>query len=187
MNRLLRAVRSRLLLKITIPVAGILFAIIFLWSRYHIEYQQRAAQASLITGADRVANAVKLGLRYAMMLNAREDIQASVDDFARHEEIHGIRILNKAGEVMFASDRAQRGRVLAQESSLCLACHAGPRAATDASPGQRIYADAREGGEHLLRLTSPILNEPGCSAESACHFHGRSEEHTSELQSRVDT
>ena len=171
MNGVLDMLRSRLVLKITLPIAFILLASIFLWSFYHVQYQKEATVENLIMGADRVANTVKLGLHYAMMLNSREDIQQIVSNYGKLGEIRTVRIFNKQGEVMFSSQPGSAHQILTKRELLCQTCHQGSQAKLQPALAEAIYQDSEENGERVLRLVSPILNEQGCSDESGCHFH----------------
>ena len=181
MNRLLGALRSRLIVKIIIPVAAVLFGCIFLWSYYYVGEQERFARENLVREVDRVGDTVQLGLNYAMMLNSREDISAIIRNYGRLSEIRGIRIFNKQGQIMFASAEGDLGQSLALSEPMCQACH------RDASPrrrpalADRIYDDAVVDGEHVLRLVSPILNEKSCSLNTSCHFHQPEEKILGEL------
>ena len=175
MKAFIEALRSRLILKIIFPVAFILFASIFLWSFYHLRYQQDSTAESLITGADRVCSTVKLGLHYAMMLNSREDIQQIVNNYSKLKEIRDIRILNKNGQVMFASNPDNALKLVSRGDPLCQVCHQYLVPKLQPARSEAIYRDAPENGERVLRIVSPILNEQGCSSASGCHFHKASE------------
>jgi len=163
--------RSKLILKIIFPVAFILFGSIFLWSFYHLQYQKNSTVESLITGADRVSNTIKLGLHYAMMLNSREDIQQIVSNYSKLGEIRDVRIINKQGQVMFASAPAEAHRIVHIQDPLCQTCHRYSVPKLEPARAEAIYKDAEDHGERVLRLVSPILNEQGCSSSSGCHYH----------------
>ncbi|MFP5238722.1 MAG: PAS domain S-box protein [Acidobacteriota bacterium] len=171
MRHLFESLKSKLIVKITLPVAFILFASIFLWSFYHVEYQKEATIENVIMGADRVSSTIKLGLHYAMMLNSREDIQAIVNNLSKLREVRNVRIINKQGEVMFASNPEQAHNVVSRRDPLCQACHIYTVPKLKPTLNEAIYKDAQEDGERVLRLVSPIVNEPGCSDASGCHFH----------------
>ena len=166
------SLRNRLIVKIFLPIAFILFSSIFLWSWFSLESQeQKTTIQSLTQGADRVASTVQLGLHYAMRLNSREDTQHIVANYGKLKEIRGIRIINKSGEVMFDSDPEKTHALIPQKDPLCQACHQGQAPKLDPSLAERIYMDSEKNGERVLRLASPILNEPGCSDPAGCHFH----------------
>lgn len=166
--------RTHLTLKIAIPIACILFVCITIWSFYHIRHQQKFAHEHLVGSADRVASTVKLGLHYAMMLNSREDIRAIVDNCGLLPEIRNIRVFNKDSEVMFSTEAREVGNRFSKEEPLCQTCHA-PEPANPAilqpTLSQRLYSEDTIRAETVLRLATPILNAPGCSGPSGCHFH----------------
>lgn len=171
MRGLLDILRNKLIVKITLPIAFILLASIFMWSFYQVEYLKGFAMNNLIIGADRVSTTVKLGLHYAMMLNARQDIQAIVNNCAKLKEIRGVRIINKSGEVMFASNTDQLHAFISQDDPICQTCHQYSTPRLQPALSEAIYEESEGSEERLLRLVSPIQNEQGCSTNSNCHFH----------------
>jgi histidine kinase len=174
---LFKALRSRLLIKITLPIACILFASIFLWSYYHVLYQKNAALDNLVRMADRVSSTIRLGLHYSMMLNSREDIQAIVNSYSKLSDIREVRVINKQGEVKFSSQPSESGQPgqsglpLSTQDPPCLACHRSQPPAIRLAPRDSIYKDSVENGERVLHMVRPIRNEQGCSDPSGCHFH----------------
>jgi len=167
---LLDYIRRRLILKINIPVAAVLMVCISVWAYFHLGVQKRIVTQNIITGAERMSNTVRLGLHYAMMLNSRDDIEAIVQSYGRSQEIRGIRILNKQGEIMFSSRQEETGDRLDQSAALCQACHASAPPLLQPSLQQSIYEEMETAGERVLRMVSPIPNEDGCSA-APCHYH----------------
>jgi len=180
-NKLLDTLRARLIVKIVIPVAGVLFGCIFLWADYYVGEQERFARENLVREVDRVGNTVQLGLNYAMMLNSREDILAIIRNYGRLSEIRGIRIFNKEGLVMFASAAEDVGTRLDMSEPMCQACHRTPAPSLRPALSERIYGDDTVDGEHVLRLVSPILNEESCTLNTSCHFHRAEEKILGEL------
>jgi len=180
-KRLLDTLRSRLLVKIVIPVAAVLFGCIFVWAGYYVGEQERFARENMVREVDRVGNTVRLGLNYAMMLNSREDILAIIRNYGRLSEIRGIRIFNKQGQVMFASAAEEEGRTLDVSDPMCQACHRNSPPSLRPALSGRIYGDNLVEGEHVLRLISPILNEESCYLNTSCHFHRAEEKILGEL------
>ncbi len=170
-----RLAQGRLTLKLSIPIAIVLFGCILIWSFYHIRHQQAFARQSLIVSADRVAHTVKLGLHYAMMLNARDDIRAIVDNCGTLPGIRSIRIYNKQNEIMFATRIGEVGKRVNQSDPLCQSCHSSLPPLLNPSLAHRLYSRGSDSGTDILRLASPILNEPGCSEPDGCHFHKASD------------
>ena len=181
MTGLIGALRSRLIVKIVIPVAAVVFGCIFLWADYYVGEQERFSRENLVREVDRVGDTVELGLNYAMMLNAREDISAIIRNYGRLSEIRGIRIFNKQGQVMFASAAGDVGQTLDMSEPMCQACHHEATPRRKPALADRIYGDGLVDGEHVLRLVSPIYNEKSCSQNTACHFHRPEERILGEL------
>jgi histidine kinase len=172
---ILKALRSRLLIKITLPIACILFTSIFLWSYYHVLYQKDAALENLVRMADRVSSTIRLGLHYSMMLNSREDIQAIVNSYSKLADIRAVRVINKAGEVKFSSQPVQSGLIMSTQDLPCRTCHVSQPPAMRLNPRDAIYKDSIENGARVLHMVRPVRNEPGCSDPSGCHFHSADE------------
>ena len=171
MPHILTFIRSHLSVKIGIPLAVVLFGCIFVWAGFQVAREERFVQNAGIKEADRVLATARLGLDYAMLLNSREDIRAIVANLGRLPEIREIRIINKAGQVMFTS----RGEVppgrLDTGAAPCQVCH--QRTPPQVAPvlDERLYARETVGGEQILRIVGPIANEPGCADPAGCHFH----------------
>ena len=174
-GRAWRAAKRRLTLKLSIPIAIVLFACILVWSFYHIRHQQAFARQNLILSADRVAHTVKLGLHYAMLLNSRSDIRAIVENCGTLPGIRSIRIYNKQNEIMFSTRPSEVGKRVPQSDALCQACHASRPALLNPALDKRVYSREADAGRSILRLASPIQNEPGCSEPAGCHFHEASD------------
>ncbi|MBF0482264.1 MAG: PAS domain S-box protein, partial [Desulfovibrionaceae bacterium] len=175
MGKTLDSLRSRLLVKIVIPVAMVLFACIFLWADFYVGEQERFARTNLIIEVDRVGNTVQLGLNYAMLLNSRDDIKAIIRNYGRLNEIRAIRLLNKQGQVMFSSGDDEAGGTVDQAEPLCQVCHRLAKPSVKPNLTERVYSDAQAGGEHVLRLVSPVFNEESCHQNTDCHFHSAEE------------
>ncbi|WP_300154121.1 ATP-binding protein [Solidesulfovibrio sp.] len=170
-----RLAQGRLTFKLSIPLSIVLFVCILVWSFYHIRHQQEFARQNLIVSADRVAHTVKLGLHYAMMLNSRDDIRAIVENCGTLPGIRAIRIYNKQNEIMFSTRAGETGKRVPQSDPLCQACHSSLPPLLNPSLPRRLYGRSTDAGADVLRLASPILNEPGCSEPAGCHFHKESD------------
>ncbi len=171
------AVRRRLILKIVIPIAGMVFGSIFVWSLYRIEYQERMTWEQFTVNAERIGETIRLGLEHAMLLNARDSIAAIVDDTSELELLHAVRVINKDGRVMFASGEGVAvGETVAMDAALCQSCHASPTPSLTPPLADRLYdSDGPPSRSDLengrFSLTAAIPNQPGCSAAAACHDH----------------
>lgn len=173
LHKAARAIRRRLIWKIVIPIAAVVFVSIFAWSVYHIEYQERFTRDRFIESAQNIGDTILLGLDHAMLLNARESTQAIVENTAQLDQLHAVRVIDKKGRVMFDSGN-RTGNVEPQSSSLCQSCHAESPVPMDRqvykTPDVEAFGDVDAEGA-MLSLVLPIPNEPSCSVSTSCHFH----------------
>jgi histidine kinase len=175
MQRILTLIRSHLSIKIGIPLAVVLFGCIFIWAGFQIAREERFIKSSGIKEADRVLATARLGLDYAMLLNAREDIKAIIANLGRLPEIREIRIINKAGQVMFSSQGDAASEKLDTAAAPCQVCHQQTPPLVSPNLERRLYARGMVDGEPVLRIVGPIANESGCADPAGCHFHGQDE------------
>ncbi|USN99130.1 MAG: HAMP domain-containing protein [Phycisphaeraceae bacterium] len=119
--------------------------------------------------AERCARLIDSATHDGMLLNRLDDVQATLERLGRSPEFTAIRIYDKDGKVVLASDAADRGVRLPMDNERCLACHA-----TGEALGESVLTHA-----NLLvplethdenRCLAVIRNEPSCST-AACHVH----------------
>lgn len=163
-------IRRRLILKINLPIAVVLILGTSLWASFHLSFQERIVTENIIQHAERLSNTIRLGLHYAMMLNSRDDIKMIVNNYSRLGEIRGVRIIDKYSVVMFSSHASEVGTEIDQSSGICQVCHTTSPAILYPTQEQSIYQQAVVNGERVMRMVSPIPNDPGCSGPP-CHYH----------------
>ncbi len=179
-------IQRRLILKIVFPILGMVLVCLFVWVFFHTAYKQQLNREQLLAEADRIGDTIKLGLHYSMLLNSREDIRSIVENYGKLDAIADIRILNKQGEVMFSSRETPEPQKLSKSAPLCQTCHRSAKPPLSPPLEHRIYQSATGGKavppparqtlqSDTLSLVSPIPNEPGCSANTSCHFHSPEE------------
>lgn len=156
--------------KVVAGSGAALFLGVLVLSLGSIRYQREHLHEELAAGGDRLGTTIRLGARYAMMLNARDEINQIISDVARQKDIVSIRIYNKEGVIKFSGDPDEVERRTNIRDEACAACHrtAEPRKWLTLHERTRVFTD--EGGRRLLGSLTPIMNEPGCSGEP-CHFH----------------
>lgn len=101
------------------------------------------------------------GLRHAMLDRDPRLLADLVQRLGREPEVVGVFVLNKKGDVRFASDPALVGSRLSPSDPTCLICHQEP---TRERGETAIYRHAD--GRRVLRNVNPIPNGPECAA---CH------------------
>lgn len=128
----------------------------------------------VLNGGDRLSDTVKRSLRHAMLHDDHEAVSATVRTLAEGQDVAGLRIFNKDGQVQFASDPSVIGNRVPTTDDACKGCHGhgAPVASLDPADRATIYRDA--GGRRLFTLIEPLYNEPDCSS-APCHVHPASQ------------
>ncbi len=151
-------------------VGLILAASISAWAYYNIGHQKERAVENIVQGADRLGNTIRLGVHYAMMINSRDDITQIIRNIGNQEGIKKIRIFNRSGKISYSTRAGEMDHVTNIKEQPCYICHKTDPPALKASLAERTRIFNSPEGERLLRIISPIYNQPGC-ASAACHFH----------------
>ena len=125
---------------------------------------------NIVQGADRLGNTIRLGVHYAMMINSRDDITQIIQNIGNQKEIKKIRIYNRSGKISYSTRAGETDHVTNVKEQPCYVCHKTDPPALKATLAERTRIFESPEGEHLLRIISPIYNQPGC-ASAACHFH----------------
>jgi histidine kinase len=156
----------RLIFWVGLILAGSITA----WAYYNIGHQKQMAVENIVEGADRLGNTIRLGVHYAMMINSRDDITQIIRNMGKQEGIEKIRIYNRSGKISYSTRVGEMDHVKNIKEQPCYICHKTDPPALKASLAERTHIFNSPEGERLLRITSPIYNEPGCAGAS-CHFH----------------
>jgi len=165
-----RFLRASLAVRILVITGITLFVCLGLHAWLSIRYQHSHAARELVAGADRLGQTILLGTRYAMMGNARHELDQIISDVAKQPDIVSIRIYNKAGEIKFSNHPEEIDTRTDIRDTACHACHVTDTPKTSLTVEERIRMF--DDGQGLPRLGSlmPIMNEKGC-AEDVCHAH----------------
>jgi len=140
------------------------------WAYFSIKYQKKKAIDQIITKVNMLSKTIKLGTRYAMMMNSREDIEQIINNMSMQKGIEYIRIFNKKGEIKFSNKTSEINLNANIGSRTCYICHKydPPLDTVGLTERTRIYESPN--GYRVLEIITPIYNEPNCSS-NACHFH----------------
>lgn len=112
-------------------------------------------------------------IRRLMMTRDNEGIKEFIDNLDRdHSVYRDIRLVSHEGQVA-ASSSDPRGTLLRQESRSCRACHGLDDPLEGLRRGSRDEVIELPGGERVVSVVTPILNERGCKT-AACHAHAES-------------
>lgn len=159
-----------LIVRLTLLVGLVLLLSISTWAYFNINYQKKHSFDLMVSDIDRLADMIKLGTNYAMMLNSREDINEIIKNIGRHEEIESIRIYNKEGQIKFSNRKEEINGITNIKADACDICHRTEPPLETVEIGERTRIITSSGNLRLLGIISPIYNESGCSAND-CHFH----------------
>jgi histidine kinase len=122
-----------------------------------------------VAEADRLGTTIKLGTRYAMMINSRDDLNQIITNIGAVKDIQAVRIYNKDGQIKFSNIPSEKDTVTDIKSQACHVCHQSKDPPSDVPLANRTRQFIDQNGQHMLGIISPIHNEPGCS--EGCHFH----------------
>ncbi len=104
-----------------------------------------------------------------MLLNRKEEVQATIQRLAEGPEIAAIRIYDKHGVIAMSARKEEIGERVALDSQTCQSCHR-KGIQRGAAVLERIHLERVDVEPDILRHLSVIENEPRCSA-AACHAH----------------
>ncbi|MDX9788766.1 MAG: PAS domain S-box protein [Desulfobacterales bacterium] len=166
----IKQLSSSFFLKVIMTVGITLFCSLTLWIFLSVRFQRAQTTEHMISSAEKLATTIRLGTRYAMMLNAREDLNQIIRNVSRQEDLKTIRIYNKKGEIKFSSHEGEINRQTNIRAEACDACHRHEPPLSVVDRNRRVRFFTSEEGVRMLGVIAPIYNEPGCSAD-ACHFH----------------
>ncbi|MBU1229775.1 MAG: PAS domain S-box protein [Proteobacteria bacterium] len=171
MRKLWTIIQGSLISKLIVAAGTALVVCVSALSYLAISHQEDVLMAYVVAEADRMGNTIKLGTRYAMMLNAREDLNQIISNVGRQEGILAIRIYNKDGQIKFSNIPEEMDSVTDIKSQACFVCHRSSPPVADVPLDARMRIFDGPNGQRNLGIISPIHNEPGCA--EGCHFHPR--------------
>ena len=109
--------------KLLILVGLSLFLCVSVWAYYNIRYQKKKLMNGIVSNADTLTTAIKLGAHYAMMNNLREDITRIISKFASEKKVKNLRIYNKEGQIKYSNDPGEVDQVTNIKDEACYVCH----------------------------------------------------------------
>ena len=162
--------RHSLVLKIIASVGMILLFAFSAWAYFNLRHYRAKVMSDIVSDCDRLSKAILLGTHYAMMFNARDDVDQIISNLGRLEGLEHVRIYNKAGQIKFSNLRQEHGETTGIETQACIICHRGDPPQDYIPLNRRKRIVIHENGGRSLGVISAIYNEPGCSAGD-CHAH----------------
>jgi two-component system NtrC family sensor kinase len=165
MKRRFRHIGTRLILSTAVMIA----LLVGMFSVATIMLHRGDLMYHVQEHAQRLSAIVQRALYYSMMKYDRENIEETIAQIGKEETIEKVRIFNKSGEIVYASDPGEVGTVVPQSEEGCVQCHAHQTPAVELRPEER-WRILDKDGSRSFSVVTPIYNEPSCSLD-ACHQH----------------
>jgi len=166
----IKSLWNSLVFKIILSVGAILLIVITAWAFFNIHHHKKMIMDDIVRNCDQLSRAIRLGTHYAMMFNAREDINQIITNIGKLEGLEHIRIYDKTGQIKFSNIPSEVGVTTGIKAEACDICHRvdPPLSSLPLENRKRIFVT--ENHKRAIGMISPILNEQGC-ATSDCHAH----------------
>ncbi len=159
--------------KLILTVGGATISIILILSYITFKSQHKAMIQLLEQNANQISETIKSGTKYDMLLNQREHTYQIIETIGKQQGIEKIRIFNKAGEIIYSTDKAEVHQMVDKKAESCYACHeAGePLEKLTIPERTRIFSSGKR--QRSLGIINPIYNERSCWQSEYCHAHNR--------------
>ena len=166
----IRIVYQKISTRLFIILILVLVILFSFYTYFIINTQTNYSMQNVIASADRASNLIKSSTRYSMLLNRKEDVHQIINTLGKITGFDGIRIYNKAGEVIFSTNETEMGQKVNMNAEACNICHRedSDEVSSTSELATRIFESPN--GYRVLGLIHPIKNEPDCS-NASCHAH----------------
>ena len=162
-------IKKSLSLKLILTAGVSLVLSVAALSYFAISHQESMLMRYAVDEVDRLGTTIKLGTRYAMMLNSRDDLDQIITNIGQQDGIEALRIYDGEGTIKFSNNHKELETTVSISDQACQACHQHTPPPEEVPLTARTRIFQGENGQRMLGLITPVLNEPGC--EEVCHFH----------------
>ena len=161
--------------KLTTAVILTVLLIIGVFAYFNIRTHSRSLLAEVERHAVQVSQTVKSSTEYDMLMDDPDRIHETIKRLGREESIERIRIMNKAGKIIYSSDPQEIKTKVDSSAESCIRCHSvePPLERLEMKARTRVF---RRPGDscRMLGVITPIYNQDACwTAE--CHEHPKSQ------------
>lgn len=148
---------------------------ISIFAYFNVRSDTRNLLAEVERHANQLSEAVKSSTEYDMLLNQTERIYDTIKRLGNQQSIRRIRVMNKAGEVIYSSDAEEIGKMVDKSAESCYKCHSAdrPLERLKMKERSRVFRLPHE-SSRILGIINPIYNAPSCWTAS-CHAHPKSQ------------
>lgn len=117
-----------------------------------------------------LADTVIKSTHYSMLKADQESMHRIVANIGSQDGVEHIRIFNRNGVISYSKEPGELKKAVDKKSAGCIGCHAGPVPIQTLGRMEQARRFVNNRGVPVIAITSPIYNEPACSA-AACHVH----------------
>jgi two-component system NtrC family sensor kinase len=166
---------QKLGLKLTVAVGVIVLVTISIFAYFNSRSDNQSLLAEVERHANQLSEAVKSSTEFDMLLNQRERVRETIMRMGTQSSINRIRIMNKAGAIIYSSDTVEIGKMVDKNAEACTMCHSAgqPLQRVDVKDRTRVFR-VHPDSARTLGIINPIYNTRSCS-EAACHAHPSSQ------------
>jgi len=161
---------NRLSAKLIVSISVILIIIFAVYTYVQVTNLDEYLTRNSFKHAYNVSDVIKKSTRYSMLLNRREDVHQIINTIGKEEDVRGIRIYNKLGEIIFSTDSTELNKTVDVTAEACIVCHNSKTPLSKLRKEDKIRIFTAKNNERVLGLINPIYNERDCSSGD-CHAH----------------
>jgi len=125
----------------------------------------------LLLNGSQVTDLLIRSTQHSMLRNDKGEVQEILSAVGTDPGIEGLRIINKSGDVTFATRRTEIGQRLDMMCEDCKLCHDHNGLVTaKGQQGNAHHIYTKPNGDRVLSLSTVIMNSRQCS-DASCHAH----------------
>ncbi len=161
--------------KLSLAVAISTILIIGIYGVITVNEQNNILVTVIERQANRLSETVKNSLRYEMLINQRDHVDRIVQSIVKEPLIRDVRVFNKEGLIIYASNESDEGKMVDRHGEQCYACHAADKPLERLSITERTRLFKLDpDSSRILGIINPVYNEPSCW-QSDCHAHAENQ------------
>jgi two-component system, NtrC family, sensor kinase len=164
-----KTVRLNLISKLAIATGLVLLSTMALFAYLNFNNLKDLLLQEAISDADKISETIIRSTHNQMLRDDRPLYYSTIAEIGSQRGVKRIRLINKAGRVIFSTEEAETGTLLNKRVEVCTVCH-GKELLLTASSKNRSRRFSEPNGEQFLGITNAIYNEESCYT-AKCHFH----------------
>lgn len=166
---------NKIALKLIIAVSITTAVTIGIYSFFNLEAQSDLLLSEFERHANQLSSTIIKSTRTSMLDYDTQTTHDIINTISEDECIKDVRIFNKAGAIIYSSNKLSIGKMVDKDAEGCYSCHSTEKALDEApiEKRSRIYQLSPD-STRIMGLMTPIYNEQSCW-EAACHVHPESQ------------